>query len=123
LAWDQWNRVAGELAALGGRYGARFAMDTEPGATNTIAFWWISPTKTPGRFWLRQVIGGQGPVRVRMTPQAMIAIAEKIKAAGPDDAMRRYGRELGECGHCGRELTNDESRAIGIGPRCRTHNG
>lgn len=33
-------------------------------------------------------------------------------------AMERYGRELGHCGHCGRALTNEESRARGIGPIC-----
>lgn len=120
--WDEWHRMAGELAALGGRYGARFAVDTEPNAVNRLAFWWISPTKTPGRFFLRQIIGGQGPVRVRMTPQAMIAIAHKINAAGPESALARYGQELGECGHCGRELTNDESRRLGIGPWCRKNN-
>lgn len=37
----------------------------------------------------------------------------------PDAAMRRYGRELGHCGRCNRELTDAESRAYGIGPECR----
>lgn len=39
--------------------------------------------------------------------------------ADPQGAMRRYGLELGRCGHCGLELTNEESRAYGIGPVCR----
>lgn len=38
---------------------------------------------------------------------------------GPEECMLRYGREIGQCGHCGRTLTNDESREIGIGPVCR----
>lgn len=33
-------------------------------------------------------------------------------------AMELYGREIGRCGHCGRTLTNEESRARGIGPVC-----
>ena len=33
-------------------------------------------------------------------------------------AMIRYGQELGECGHCGRTLTDAASRAAGIGPIC-----
>jgi hypothetical protein len=37
----------------------------------------------------------------------------------PQEAMRRYGLELGRCGHCHLELTNAESRAYGIGPVCR----
>jgi hypothetical protein len=39
-------------------------------------------------------------------------------AKDPEGAMLRYGRELGHCGHCGRTLTNEESRARGIGPIC-----
>ena len=34
-------------------------------------------------------------------------------------AVERYGTELGECGVCGRQLTNEESRQGGIGPVCR----
>lgn len=39
-------------------------------------------------------------------------------AADPKAAMIRYGQELGECGHCGRTLTDAASRAAGIGPIC-----
>jgi hypothetical protein len=40
-------------------------------------------------------------------------------AVDPRGALQRYGRELGHCGVCGRTLTDQESRAIGIGPICR----
>ncbi len=36
----------------------------------------------------------------------------------PMAAMKLYGQEIGECGDCGRRLTNEESRKIGIGPIC-----
>jgi hypothetical protein len=39
-------------------------------------------------------------------------------AADPHAAMVRYGHELGECGRCGRTLTDEASRAAGIGPVC-----
>lgn len=39
-------------------------------------------------------------------------------AEDPREAMIRYGREIGSCGHCGRTLTNATSRAAGIGPVC-----
>lgn len=122
--WAEWRKVAGELAALGGQHGAGFAVDTEDGALNKIAFWRIVPGRSgDGRFFLRQVIGGQGAVRVRMGVEAMLGVARKIIAADPKAAMMRYGQELGECGHCYRTLTNDESRALGIGPRCRASKG
>lgn len=49
-------------------------------------------------------------VRIRMV---LALIAQDPKAA-----MIRYGQELGECGHCGRTLTDAASRAAGIGPIC-----
>lgn len=45
------------------------------------------------------------------------AVLDKI-AKNPRKAMLRYGQELGKCGHCGRTLTDEESRARGIGPIC-----
>lgn len=41
-----------------------------------------------------------------------------ITGQGVQKSMERYGQELGKCGHCERTLTNDESRARGIGPIC-----
>jgi hypothetical protein len=44
-------------------------------------------------------------------------IMEKI-AEDPQAAMNRYGEEIGRCGVCNRTLTNQDSRARGIGPIC-----
>ncbi len=35
------------------------------------------------------------------------------------DAGPRFGREIGKCYVCGRTLTDETSRALGIGPVCR----
>jgi len=59
-------------------------------------------------------------VRSRATREAVLA---KIASDGIQEAMLRYGREIGQCGHCGRTLTNEESREIGIGPKCRSKMG
>lgn len=40
-------------------------------------------------------------------------------AADPHMAAKAYGQRTGECSCCGRELTNGESIALGIGPICR----
>lgn len=55
--------------------------------------------------------------------QVADALLAKIAADGVEAAMLRYGRELGSCGHCGRTLTNEESRSAGIGPKCRSNMG
>lgn len=41
-------------------------------------------------------------------------------AADARAALVRYGVELGECGRCGKALTDEASRAAGIGPVCIT---
>jgi hypothetical protein len=50
------------------------------------------------------------------------AILRKIAVDAPG-AARRYGLELGSCGICGRTLTDETSRAHGIGPVCRERTG
>lgn len=45
------------------------------------------------------------------------AIIAKI-AVDARAAMVRYGQEIGKCGHCNRTLTDEASRAAGIGPIC-----
>jgi Family of unknown function (DUF6011) len=52
-------------------------------------------------------------------PRRIDEILALIVEAGELNAARRYGIELGKCSRCGRTLTNEESRAYGIGPECR----
>lgn len=116
--WADFRELAGPL--VGGRY----AVTGDDGTTD---FWYISEWTTDvGRkmISLRMIVGGQsGPVRVRMGPEAMVGVVRKIIADGPKEAMIRYGREIGECGNCGRTLTDAESRAAGIGPVCAKRRG
>jgi hypothetical protein len=44
-------------------------------------------------------------------------------AADVKDASTRYGQEIGSCGVCGRTLTDEASRAYGVGPVCRSKMG
>ena len=77
-------------------------------------------TPTEGRWanmtFVNEVFGGgrREPVRNRQFRQTVL----QTISADPD-ALARYGQELGECGVGGRELTDEQSRAIGIGPVCR----
>ena len=77
-------------------------------------------TPTEGRWanmtFVNEVFGGgrREPVRNRQFRQTVL----QARSADPD-ALARYGQELGEGGGGGRELTDEQSRAIGIGPVCR----
>lgn len=53
--------------------------------------------------------------RVNVQEAALVLAAI---AADPEVASTRYGREIGACGRCGRTLTDEASRARGIGPDC-----
>jgi hypothetical protein len=55
------------------------------------------------------------PVRNKIARDEIL----NLIAANPKEAMLRYGKELGHCGHCGRTLTDETSRSLGIGPVCR----
>jgi hypothetical protein len=46
-------------------------------------------------------------------------IFRAILAQGIQEAQRRYGVLIGRCGICNRTLTDETSRAYGIGPVCR----
>lgn len=54
-------------------------------------------------------------------PVKGIRKGEVLRAIAADEnALARYGQELGICGLCSRVLTDPESRSIGVGPVCRT---
>jgi hypothetical protein len=61
-----------------------------------------------------QASGDFYPVRDSERITVMLLIA-----GDPKGAAIRYGRELGVCSVCGRTLTDENSRAAGIGPQCR----
>lgn len=92
----------------------RYAIDTSTG----LAFYRVD-RPTEGKWAGRTFVSVQAgpnlfPVRDVGARLGILATIAKDPAA----ASMRYGRELGHCGVCGLELTNEESRARGIGPIC-----
>lgn len=71
-----------------------------------------------GRIFVDEVIGGHpdAPIRGRLAVKALNAIL----AFGVEEAGIAYGTELHHCSECNRHLTDDMSRALGVGPECRT---
>lgn len=92
----------------------RFAVEHE----GTLKFFIVDkPTegKWAGRTFVKvQASDLEYPIK---NPDKRLEILNLI-AVDPQGAMLRYGKELGHCGHCGRTLTNEESRERGIGPIC-----
>ena len=81
-------------------------------------------TPTEGRWakftFVNEIFGGGNKVAIRDK-----ALRQAVLAGIADDegALARFGQELGICGNCGRDLTDEESRALGIGPVCRKNLG
>lgn len=101
----------------------RYAIDTNDGAHNDIAFYRVDRPdegRWAGYVFVKLLVGGdEQRVPFAMTRGVLLRIAE----VGAEAASLRYGREIGECGVCGITLTNDESRARGIGPICAAKAG
>lgn len=101
----------------------RYAVATDDGAVNELAFYKVDrPTegRWAGYVFVKHLVGGD---EQRMSFAASKAVLQKIAQAGAEQASIRYGHEIGECGICGRRLTNDDSRERGIGPVCAANMG
>ncbi len=101
----------------------RYAVATEDGAVNELAFYKVDrPTegRWAGFVFVKLIVSDD---EQRLSKAASAAVLAKIAAVGAEAASAAYGLEIGECGVCGKVLTNDESRAYGIGPKCRAKMG
>jgi hypothetical protein len=112
-----------------GRYG--FAVQNESGNLSFFRIDKLQTGKWEGFVFVKHELGGTtddtmrrvgmvkpGQSYVGQWPELM----RKIEA-DPMAAAQLYGQSLGKCGDCQRTLTNDESRAYGIGPVCRSKLG
>jgi hypothetical protein len=94
--------------------------------TNDLDFFRISTNQgkvnpaNKGCRRVERILGGHGSIPMRISEAMMVA--EAIAAMTESErfeAMALFGREIGRCGICGRSLTDEVSRACGIGPVCR----
>lgn len=77
-----------------------------------------SKGKWAGRVFLNRIVGGSmdGLRAPYATRRKWLDHLDGYKAVL--EAQKRFGQEIGKCGRCGRPLTDDASRALGIGPVC-----
>lgn len=106
-AWDSLDVPAG-----------RYAVPSATGQ-NDLDFYRVdrpAEGKWAGYVFVRRIVGGQGDQRLRASEAA--DTCARIVRAGVRDSLAAYGHAIGECGVCGRTLTDEQSRAVGIGPVC-----
>jgi hypothetical protein len=130
---QQASRMIEWLLALPTREGAATAggndVQVEAGRyalvdTDGVVKFYVVDRPTDGKwagytFLSAQASDEKHPIRNRETKQRILAEI----AADPMGALTRYGIELGRCGVCGRTLTDEMSRATGIGPDCAARLG
>lgn len=97
-----------------------YAVEGVEGHKNEISFFRLRSPKQGnwvGYQFTDQVVGHgkRYPVKDAVAREK---IHELIRTQGVDPCRMRYGQEIGACGRCGRELTDDTSRRRGIGPDC-----
>jgi hypothetical protein len=103
---------------LVGRHDGYFAVPYigESSATD-LTFFGICTRKSNGDRYVVHVVGGHGD-----TEDVSLAWIERaittLDAVDHTEALLTYGRELGACCLCGRTLTNEQTRAAGIGNDC-----
>ena len=98
-----------------------YALRDMPGHKNEITFYRLNTGKH-GRWkgfqFIDMVVGG-GSRYPQRGADVRKQIYNSINEQGVNEARQLYGQEIGRCGVCNRELTDDTSRALGIGPVCR----
>lgn len=91
----------------------RYAIPNSSGKGDLV-FWKVWTRRDGSRGVDLQISDDYLPV-ARAQAQGVL---ERI-ALDPKEASAQYGKEIGSCGVCGRTLTDETSREIGIGPVCR----
>jgi hypothetical protein len=69
-----------------------------------------------GKRGVTHIVGGDKDSRVGA--EWITKFAAAVRAIGTEEAQSTYGRAIGSCGACGRTLTDETSRARGLGPEC-----
>lgn len=91
--------------------------------SNEIVFFQVDRPergKWAGYTFITMQTGGE---YVRLNRRQQDEVKDTLRVYGFQEASQLYGRELGRCGVCARELTNDASREAGIGPKCQAKMG
>lgn len=105
---------------------ARYALENLPGYGNIVGFFEVRDGKGKWegfQFMDRLVGGGVGDfVKYPVKGAAKAILLRKI-ADAPQVAAKKFADEFSVCARCGRTLTDDTSRARGLGADCAAYFG
>ena len=106
-------------------YGTTYACaENERGSLSFVKMDKVEKGKWADWVFVKAVIGGNEDMRLgSQRPDSddytgQWTVVLQNVCADIEAAVKRYGHELGVCGICNRQLTNEESRREGIGPVC-----
>ena len=74
-------------------------------------------SKWAGRQWVNRY---KSDDELRITRTESDAVRSAIEVEGVEVAAKRFAAETTHCYRCGRRLTDELSRELGIGPTCRS---
>lgn len=87
---------------------------------NDLDFFWVTVPEN-GKWksyrFVKRIVGGHSPIW--MPKSAQMAALKAIAGTDAAKAQKLFAQELGRCYRCGKTLTDDISRELGIGPVCR----
>jgi hypothetical protein len=114
-ARPDWSEVRRLQRLLPDQAHAYYAVELADGKLHFFRIDKPQEGRWAGRTFLKEQASDEfWPVKgLARTEEVLQAITADYRAA-----MTRYGQEIGRCGHCHRTLTDEESRARGIGPVC-----
>lgn len=114
LVRQLWDRAGVADAKRGRNLGIAVP---DPTGRNDLRFYRVQHKSGWDSARVFEVIGGRPDSSVDLEPSIAV-VASILDIADLGDAMRTFGIEIGVCGRCGEHLTDEESRARGIGPVC-----
>lgn len=122
---SSWDAVEKALHEFGPGY---YAIPSVTG-TNDLTFFRIGENQgrvnpaNKGKLRFHHVVGGHDDGELRVSPAFVFKALEVLRIVGVRKAQQSYGQHIGSCGKCGRTLTDEVSRSLGIGPDCRSKAG
>jgi len=128
--WEAKNAEPGGIDLSVLPHGTRFyAVTNDGGTTSFFRIDNLAEQKGAWAGWLfvKHIVGGSqsldgeriGKQRPNGTYDGRWPKLLERVVADPKEAMSRFGREIGRCAICTKVLTDETSRAFGIGPICR----